>query len=382
MIHRPSRAAEIGQWVFLLAVLAFGALLASMLADNLARRNLSFGFGFLGARAGFDIPFHLISWSTFDTYARALLVSLLNTMLVAAMSVVAATLLGLLVGIMRLSVNWLLRNIALVFVEFVRNTPQLVQIIFWYVAILQSLPPPRQSIVLPGGFLLNVRGLGLPDLVLREANGALCAWLAAAVLLATPFVWRLRVKAWRVGPFRVGTFRVGPWALVLPVLAACLLAAGVARIEYPKLTGFNVTGGTQIPPELVALWAGLTVYATAFIAEIVRGSIEAVPAGQHEAARALGLHQAQRTFLVVLPQAIRIMVPQLNSQYLNIIKSTTLGAAVAYPEIFQIFAGTVMNQSGKEVEIIIIVMAVFLSINLVFSAFMNWYNARVALVQR
>ena len=151
MIHRPSRAAEIGQWVFLLAVLALGALLASMLADNLARRNLSFGFGFLGARAGFDIPFHLISWSTFDTYGRALLVSLLNTMLVAAMSVVTATLLGVLVGIMRLSVNWLLRTIALVFVEFVRNTPQLVQIIFWYVAILQALPPPRQSIVLPGG---------------------------------------------------------------------------------------------------------------------------------------------------------------------------------------------------------------------------------------
>lgn len=376
MIHRPSRAAEIGQWVFLLAVLALGALLASTLADNLARRNLAFGFGFLGARAGFDIPFHLISWSIYDTYARALLVSLLNTLLVAAMSVVAATLLGLLVGIMRLSVNWLVRNIALVFVEFVRNTPQLVQIIFWYVAILQSLPPPRQSIVLPGGVLLNVRGLGLPDLVLHEGGG-LVAWLAAAVLLATPLVWRLRVKAWRVGPFRIG-----PWALVLPVLAACLLAAGVARIEYPKLTGFNVTGGTQIPPELVALWIGLTIYATAFIAEIVRSAIEAVPAGQHEAARALGLHQAQRTFLVVLPQAVRIMVPQLNSQYLNIIKSTTLGAAVAYPEIFQIFAGTVMNQSGKEVEIIIIVMAVFLAINLVFSAYMNWYNARVALVQR
>jgi general L-amino acid transport system permease protein len=377
MIHRPSRAAEIGQWVLLLAVLALGALLASMLADNLARRNLSFGFGFLGARAGFDIPFHLISWSTFDTYARALLVSLLNTMLVAAMSVVAATLLGLLVGIMRLSVNWLVRNIALVFVEFVRNTPQLVQIIFWYVAILQSLPPPRQSIVLPGGILLNVRGLGLPDLVMRQGglfagSGALAALFAAAVLLATPFVWRLRIR----------TSRVGPWALVLPALAACLLAAGVERIEYPRLTGFNVTGGTQIPPELVALWAGLTIYATAFIAEIVRGSIEAVPAGQHEAARALGLHPMQLLFLVVLPQAVRIMVPQLNSQYLNIIKSTTLGAAVAYPEILQIFAGTVMNQSGKEVEIIIIVMAVFLAINLVFSGFMNWYNRRVALVQR
>lgn len=377
MIHRPSRAAEIGQWVFLLAVLALGALLASMLADNLARRNLSFGFGFLGARAGFDIPFHLISWSPFDTYARALLVSLLNTMLVAAMSVVTATLLGVLVGIMRLSVNWLLRTIALVFVEFVRNTPQLVQIIFWYVAILQALPPPRQSIALPGGILLNVRGLGLPDLVMRQGglfagSGALAALFAAAVLLATPFVWRLRVRAWRIGPF----------ALVLPALAAALLAAGVERIEYPTLTGFNVTGGTQIPPELVALWAGLTIYATAFIAEIVRGSIEAVPAGQHEAARALGLHPGQLLFLVVLPQAVRLMVPQLNSQYLNIIKSTTLGAAVAYPEIFQIFAGTVMNQSGKEVEIIIIVMAVFLAINLVFSGFMNWYNARVALVQK
>jgi len=377
MIHRPSRAAEIGQWVLLLAVLALGALLASMLADNLARRNLSFGFGFLGARAGFDIPFHLISWSTFDTYGRALLVSLLNTMLVAAMSVVTATLLGVLVGIMRLSVNWLLRTIALVFVEFVRNTPQLVQIIFWYVAILQALPPPRQSIVLPGGILLNVRGLGLPDLVMRQGglfagSGALAALFAAAVLLATPFVWRLRVRAWRIGPF----------ALVLPALAAALLAAGVERIEYPTLTGFNVTGGTQIPPELVALWAGLTIYATAFIAEIVRGSIEAVPAGQHEAARALGLHPGQLLFLVVLPQAVRLMVPQLNSQYLNIIKSTTLGAAVAYPEIFQIFAGTVMNQSGKEVEIIIIVMAVFLAINLVFSGFMNWYNARVALVQK
>jgi general L-amino acid transport system permease protein len=377
MIHRPSRAAEIGQWVFLLAVLALGALLASMLADNLARRNLSFGFGFLGARAGFDIPFHLISWSPFDTYARALLVSLLNTMLVAAMSVVTATLLGVLVGIMRLSVNWLLRTIALVFVEFVRNTPQLVQIIFWYVAILQALPPPRQSIVLPGGILLNVRGLGLPDLVMRQGglfagSGALAASFAAAVLLATPFVWRLRVRAWRIGPF----------ALVLPALAAALLAAGVERIEYPTLTGFNVTGGTQIPPELVALWAGLTIYATAFIAEIVRGSIEAVPAGQHEAARALGLHPGQLLFLVVLPQAVRLMVPQLNSQYLNIIKSTTLGAAVAYPEIFQIFAGTVMNQSGKEVEIIIIVMAVFLAINLVFSGLMNWYNARVALVQK
>src|SRR4051795_2558041 len=198
MTVRPSRAAEIGQWVFLLAVLALGALLASMLADNLARRNLSFGFGFLGARAGFDIPFHLISWSTSDTYARALLVSLLNTMLVAAMSVVTATLLGLLVGIMRLSVNWLVRNIALAFIEFVRNTPQLVQIIFWYLAVLQTLPSPRQSIVIPGGFLLNIRGLYVPDAIMRQ-DGALLSWIACLLLAATPFVGRLTLRGKPIG---------------------------------------------------------------------------------------------------------------------------------------------------------------------------------------
>ena len=371
MIHRPSRAAEIGQWVLLLAVLALGALLASMLAENLARRNLSFGFGFLGARAGFDIPFHLISWSTSDTYGRALLVSLLNTMLVAAMSVVAATLLGLLVGIMRLSVNWLVRNLALALIEFVRNTPQLVQIIFWYFAVLQTLPGPRQSIVLPGGFLLNIRGFYVPDLVLNE-GATLFPWIAGLLVVATPFAWRVRI----------GERRVRALALTLPVIALLLLNFATARVEVPAMKGFNIAGGVQVPPELVALWAGLTIYATAFIAEIVRSAIEAVPKGQREAALSLGLRPLRVLFLVVLPQALRIMVPQLTSQYLNLIKSSTLGTAIAYPEIFQIFAGTVMNQSGKEVEIIIIVMAVFLTINLLFSAFMNWYNRRVALVER
>src|SRR3954467_8758515 len=191
MVRRPSRRAYVGQWVFLLFVVALGGLPAHPLGDNLARRNMHFGFEFLANRSGFDIPFHLIAWTTFDTYGWALYVSLLNTLLVSAMGVVAATLLGVLVGIMRLSVNWLVRNIALAFIEFVRNTPQLVQIIFWYVAILQALPPPRRSIVLPGGIMLNVRGLGLPDLVMREdallASGTLAALFAVAVLLATPF---------------------------------------------------------------------------------------------------------------------------------------------------------------------------------------------------
>jgi general L-amino acid transport system permease protein len=190
--------------------------------------------------------------------------------------------------------------------------------------------------------------------------------------VATPFVWRLRLKVRRIGAY----------ALALPVAALILLIASIDHVELPVLKGFNIQGGVPVPPELVALWAGLTIYATAFIAEIVRSSIEAVSKGQHEAARSLGLRPAYVLFLIVLPQALRIMVPQLTSQYLNLIKSSTLGAVVAYPDIFQIFAGTVMNHSGKEVETIIVVMAVFLTINLMFSAFMNWYNRRVALVGR
>jgi general L-amino acid transport system permease protein len=370
MVRRPSPGAYVAQWVFLLAAIAAGGLLITSLGANLARRNMQFGFGFLFHRAGFDIPFHLIDWTIYDIYAKALLVSLLNTLLVSAMSIVAATLFGLLVGIMRLSVNWLVRNLALCFVEFVRNTPQLLQIVFWYFAVLQTLPPPRQSILFPGGFLLNVRGFFVPDLIMHP-GASLLPWLACLALVATPFVWRLRLKGRRLGAFALG----------LPLGALVLLVGGIDHVELPALKGFNIMGGVQVPPELVALWAGLTIYATAFIAEIVRSSIQAVSKGQHEAARSLGLRPAYVLFLIVLPQALRIMVPQLTSQYLNLIKSSTLGAVVAYPDIFQIFAGTVMNQSGKEVETIIIVMAVFLTINLLFSAFMNWYNRRVALVE-
>ena len=370
MVRRPSRRAYAAQWLLLLAVLAVAYLVVADATDNLSHRNLSFGFGFLADRANFDIPFHVISWTESDSYRRALLVSFVNTLLVSAMGIVAATGLGLLIGIMRLSVNWLIRNLALVYIEFVRNTPLLVQIIFWYFAVLQTLPLPRRSIVIPGGLLLNIRGLYVPSAVMADRASTL-SLLSAAALVLTPLVWRLPLEGGRLAK-----------ALLLPLAAVGLFAAGIEHIEFPTLTGFNITGGAQIPPELAALWAGLSIYFAAFIAEIVRSAIEAVPKGQHDAARALGLSTRAVLFLVVLPQAARIMVPQLTSQYLNLIKSTTLGAAVAYPEIFQIFAGTVMNQAGKEVETIIIVMAIFLTVNLIFSAFMNWYNSRIALVER
>lgn len=366
MVRRPSPRAYAGQWLLLLAVATVAWLVVSNAADNLARRNMSFGFGFLRDIANFDIPFRLIAWSDADTYGRALLVCLLNTLLVAAMSILAATLLGLCVGIMRLSVNWLVRNIALACVEFVRNTPQLIQIIFWYVAVLQTLPSPRRSIALPFGMLLNIRGFYVPAPILGP-HGATLAWTALALVVATPFAWR---------------FVLGAKALLLPLAAAIIYLTGIDGMSWPTLKGFNIAGGTQLTPELVALWLGLSIYAAAFISEIVRGSILAISKGQSEAAQALGLRTGQRLFLIILPQALRIMVPQFTSQYLNIIKSSTLGAVVAYPELMQIFAGTVMQQSGKEIETIIIVMAVFLTISLLTSAFMNWYNRRVALVER
>ena len=335
------------------------------------RRHASFGFGYLADPTNFDIPFRLIPWAIGDTYARALLVCVLNTLLVSALSIVAATLLGLLVGVMRLSANWLVRNLALGFIELVRNTPQLVQIIFWYIAVLQTLPSPRQSIALPGGALLNIRGLYLPDFIANDLANVL--WpLALVLLLAVPFAWRL---PWRGLP-------IGAKSLLLVPLAVLLLIAGVDHTDLPAMRGFNIAGGVQVVPELVALWAGLSIYASAFIAEIVRAALLSVHRGQREAALSLGLRPRQVLSKIILPQALRVMVPPTTSQYLNIIKSSSLGAAIAYPELYQIFAGTAMMQSNREIESMALLMGVFLSINLVVSAFMNWYNRCVALVVR
>ena len=340
-------------------------------ADNLTRRNITFGFGFLWQTSGFDIPFRLLEWKVTDTYGRALLLSLLNTLLVACLSIVLATTLGLALGIMRLSGNWLVRNTALGVIELVRNTPQLLQIVFWYVAVLQTLPGPRQSIELGSGILLNIRGLFLPALVL-DAEGWLSVLALAVTLILVPFLWRVRLGARRIGVF----------ALVPVGLVGIAIQQSVVSIDFPRLQGFNFRGGIVVPPELVALCLGLAIYAAAFIAEIVRGSIEGVVRGQREAAQALALTPSQTMVLVILPQAVRIMVPPLTSQFLNLIKSSSLGAAIAYPEIVSIFAGTVLNQSGRAIEIMFLVMVIFLAINLGVSAFMNWYNRRVALVER
>ncbi len=365
MLRRPSRRARRLQWVLLLALVMFAAGAVRDVSNNLAARHLGFSYDYLGAPANFDIPFHVLSWATSDSYGRVLLVGLVNTLLVSAAGVMAATLLGFMVGVMRLSVNWLLRQLGAAFVELVRNTPQLIQIVFWYGAVLQALPAPRQSLVVLPGVLLNVRGLYVPLPVMSPASGVLLGLSGALVLGAGLAVQR---RGWR-------------WALLL-LPAMGLLAASVQRVEWPVVGGFNVRGGAVLPPEFVALWLGLSIYSAAFIAEIVRGAVEAVPQGQVDAAQALGLRPWRVLVSVVLPQAVRTMIPPLTSQYLNLIKSSSLGAAIAYPEIFQIFAGTALNQSGREVETMSLVIAVFLAINLLIAGALNLYNSRISLVRR
>ncbi|MBL8700515.1 MAG: ABC transporter permease subunit [Alphaproteobacteria bacterium] len=370
-ITHASARDRVIQIALVLAVAGVLGFFWSNASENLARRSITFGFGFLWQTAGFDIPFRILEWKVTDTYGRALWVSFLNTVLVSVLTIVTATLLGLALGIMRLSGNWLVRNISLALIELVRNTPQLIQIVFWYVAVLRTLPGPRQSIELATGVFLNIRGLFLPSFGLSVVGWS-ALWIALAALVLLPFVWRRRV----------GRLPLAPLLAAVPLAAAAVGYTAIESVDLPRLQGFNFRGGVVVPPELVALWAGLSIYAAAFIAEIVRGSIEGIGRGQYEAARAMALTPSQTLMLIILPQAIRIMIPPLTSQYLNLIKSSSLGAAIAYPELVQIFAGTVLNQSGRAIEVMTLVMVIFLIINLLMSAFMNWYNRKVALVER
>ncbi len=353
------------QGLALLAVVAACAWAGHNAAGNLARRNIDVDFSFLLNPAGFDIPFHLAAWSTADSYGRALLVSGLNTVLASALAIMLATALGLVLALMRLAVNPLASWTARVLVELVRNTPQLLQIVFWYIAVLQVLPTPRDSASLGGAVFLNVRGLFMPAPLSPGFGWLLAAGLAAAVLLPRALP-RLPLLLTALGPLAL----------------AAVTAVATSGWEWPALRGFNFTGGWRLPPELLALCAGIGIYTAAFISENIRASIGAVGHGQREAARSLGLSAGRTMRLVVLPQALRTLIPPMTSHYLNIIKSTTLGAAIAYPEILQIFARTVLNQSGRAVEVMSLVLGVFLAVNLAVSALMSRWDRRLALQSR
>ena len=434
----------------LLALIYFAATNAK---ENLERAHISTGLDFLRRNAGFDINQTFISYSaTTGTYAQAFLVGLLNTLVVSAIGVVLATLLGFVIGVMRLSTNWVVAKIAAAYVELVRNVPLLLQLFFWYNAVLKPLPQPRDSLAVPGVTLglpdpllligalvltgaayaiarfartlnpvtgtvvrtvaglvglaavvvlalrsglfhateggiifLNVRGLFLPEPFFHGGARYVLAIFALGIIGAFAFLtWARREQARTGVQYPVGLVAVA-LVIVLPGLvwlALSLFGSNPITFDYAKQGRFNLTGGLQVFPEFVALLVGLVMYTAAFIAEIVRAGILAVSKGQTEASRSLGLRAGPTLRLVIIPQAMRVIVPPLTNQYLNLTKNSSLAVAIGYPDLVQVFAGTVLNQTGQAIEVIGITMAVYLFISLVTSLVMNLYNRRVAIVER
>ena len=368
--------------VLLAVLLAFFFYAAATNAlDNLTRQKIASGFGFWNNTAGFDIGQHLIKYETISTYGAAFWVGLTNTLLVAVIGIVFSTIIGFVVGVARLSPNWLVNKLATVYVETIRNIPLLLQLLFWYNAVLKALPEVRDSIRLPGPMFLNTRGLRVPEPLFQDGFSLVVGALIAGVIVSVGYrVWAKRRLDATGQPSPVGWVAL---ALVIgaPLVVFALLGAPLG-FNAPELGRFNIQGGVQIFPEFVALTIGLSIYTAAFIAEAVRAGIQSVSKGQTEAAAALGLRTSPILSLVVVPQAMRVVIPPLTSQYLNLIKNSSLAVAVGYPDLVQVFMGTVLNQTGQAVECVSVTMGVYLVISLVTSFAMNEYNKRIALVER
>jgi general L-amino acid transport system permease protein len=362
-----------------IAVLVYGAI--DNAAQNLQKARIASGFAFWNHPAGFDISQTLIDYSTASTYGRAFWVGLLNTLLVASLGIVFATVIGFIVGIARLSGNLLVSKLAGGYVEIVRNLPLLLQLLFWYNAVLKALPELANSAVLPGGALLNNRGLFLPQPVAGEGLALVPLMFfigLAGALLFRRWARRRQDLTGRQAPVMM----VAVLLIVGLPLLTFLLSGMPVEFIAPEKGRFNIRGGIEILPEFTALLFGLSIYTGAFIAEAVRAGILAVSHGQTEAAYSLGLRPGQTLRRVVIPQAMRVIAPPLTNQYLNLTKNSSLAVAIGYPDLVQVFAGTVLNQTGQAVEVIAITMVVYLVISLVTSLLMNLYNARIALVER
>ncbi len=366
-----------------LLVLTLLAFLARNAVVNMARLKINTGFDFLGRPAGFAIGQHFIPYDEASSYFTAFLVALLNTVAVSAVAIFCASILGFVIGIARLSSNRLVAAAAASYVEILRNIPLLLQLFYWYFAVLRPLPGPRQSVDLLHLHLafLNTRGLFLPSPVAEPGFGAIPAMLLLA--LAVSLVLRRRARARREASGH--RLPVGRWSaallLVLPLGAAAVTGFPL-HWDVPVLVGFNFRGGMSLNPEFVAVGLALSLYGAAYIAEIVRAGIAAVSPGQIEAARALGMRRAIIVGKIVVPQALRIILPPLAGQYILITKNSTLASAIAYPDLMLIFGGTVLNQTGQPVEVMAITMATYLVLGLAISAAMNWLNRRVMPIER
>jgi general L-amino acid transport system permease protein len=349
--------------------------------DNLHRAHIASGFGFWNQTAGFDISQTLFAYSAAtSTYGQAFWIGLLNTLLVAVIGIVIATILGFAVGIARLSSNWLLVKAATVYVETIRNIPLLLQLLFWYNAVLKALPDIRDSHRFFGSYLNN-RGLFVPEPIPDPGFGFVEIALIVGIVGAFAFYVWARKRQMETGQ-QAPVVRVA-LGLVIGLPLIVYVAAGMPmHLDHPQLGRFNLNGGLALQPEFVALLLGISIYTAAFISEVVRAGILAVSRGQTEAAYSLGMRPRPTLRLIIIPQAMRVIIPPLTSQYLNLTKNSSLAVAIGYPDLVQVFTGTVLNQTGQAVEVVAITMLVYLSISLITSLAMNIYNSRVALVER
>ncbi|MBD1550995.1 amino acid ABC transporter permease [Pseudomonas typographi] len=376
---------RIRAWVFqvvtVVVVIGLGWYLFHNMQVNQQHRGITSGFGFLNNSAGFGIAQHLIDYTEADTYWRVLVIGILNTLLVSVLGIILATVLGFTLGVARLSKNWLINKVATVYIETFRNIPPLLQILFWYFAIFLSLPGPRQAHGMLDMFFVSSRGLNMPAALLAPGFGPFVVAVVVAIV-ATVLMARWATKRFEQTGQPFHKFWTGlAIMIVVPALAALLFGAPV-HWEIPAIRGFNFVGGWVLIPELLAVVLSLSVYTAAFIAEIVRSGIGSVSHGQTEAAHSLGLRNGPTLRKVIIPQAMRVIVPPLTSQYLNLMKNSSLAAAVGYPEMVSLFSGTVLNQTGQAPEVMAITMTVYLAISVSISLLMNAYNKRIALIER
>ncbi|WP_119309611.1 amino acid ABC transporter permease [Cohaesibacter haloalkalitolerans] len=380
IFNDPKVRGIIYQLVLVAGLVYFFWSIVQNAAHNLEKQNIASGFGFIENTAGFLPNQTLISLSATSTYGQALLAGLLNTLLVAVIGIILATIVGFVMGVARLSNNWVVSKLATMYIEIVRNIPLLLQLFFWYFAVLRNLPNPKDSSNLFGVFHLNNRGLFMPRPIFEAGSEAMLVALAVGIVGAIGVSIWARKRQVKTGQ-RFPAFWTGLGLIILLPVLAYFLSGRPISYDYAELKGFNYKGGMKVIPEFVGLTLALTIYTGAFIAEIVRAGILAVNHGQTEAAHALGLRNGPTLRLVIIPQAMRVIIPPLTSQYLNLTKNSSLAVAIAYPDIVSV-GGTVLNQTGQAIEVIAVWMIVYLSISLLTSILMNWYNRSIALVER